>query len=133
MANKTYSGYLKMIGNATINNKGMRTYTLIEIGEHHLKGVRSSGLMDNYLSKALNNEGDTILEITGVLAPKALMAFIVMLFINILILKMATPSFYLYLIPTAITFGFFVFAILCHTVVDNTVVAVTIDGKRYTN
>ena len=126
MAKNTYSGYLKMIGNSTMSSgtAKMRTYTVIDIGEHQLKGVKVTPFLDNYLSMALKTGGETALEVLGNSSLK-------ILFIGLpLTLVMG------YLGMAAFTFTGFLFFYLFMTALfekDNRLVAITIDGKRYTD
>lgn len=59
---KVVQGALKLLGDAS-QSKGVATYSVIEIGEHVLKGIHISDGLRNFLSKALNQNGESVLYI----------------------------------------------------------------------
>src|SRR5438128_7128260 len=55
---KTVEGSLKLLGNSSWTEK-VKTYSVIEIGDHLLQNVRVPVSLDNFLERALRESGTT--------------------------------------------------------------------------
>lgn len=64
MAIQKYSGPLTMIGNGQRSGK-LTMYTLVEIGDSVVKELLVDTALDNFLSRAIKQDGDTILYLQG--------------------------------------------------------------------
>ncbi|WP_306393319.1 hypothetical protein [Telluria beijingensis] len=60
----TIEGNLTLLGNATIQNK-LTTYTVVEIGDRILQKIAVPSSLDNFMSRALNQNGTTKLFMQG--------------------------------------------------------------------
>lgn len=130
MRKMIYRGNLEMIGSATLGGSGIfdspttRTYSVIEIGDTILKSVRASAVIDSYLTKALNDPDEVELEINIPLFPWFLIVAIC-LFVLGVIFKSE---------PIGVSsFPILFIGLVFFKTYDNWIVAVTTNGKRYTN
>jgi hypothetical protein len=61
-----YTGKLRMLGNGTWSPNGkILAYSMIEIGDHLLTQVGVGNTLDNFVGRALKQEGDTTLYVKG--------------------------------------------------------------------
>lgn len=61
---KKFEGVVKMLGNANVYPNGNKKYSVIEIGNHALRDVKVNQGLDNYLQRALEDNGQSTLWIT---------------------------------------------------------------------
>lgn len=61
---KVVEGNLTLLGNATIQNK-ITSYSVLEIGDQILQKIKVPRSLDNFLSRALDQQGTTTLYFQG--------------------------------------------------------------------
>lgn len=137
---QTYIGRLTMLGNSKrgFKNDADRIYSVIEIGDHTLINVGCDNLLDNYLHRALDHNGDVELEIKKSFSPAQWVLFI-LIFTGLCPVLWYSTGWYLLFGP--LTFiAFLTLLVSIHAMLFKKkefmyycVKAVTIDGKRYTD
>jgi len=138
---KSYKGKISMLGNSRSSSSDDRdrlhetVYSIIEIGEHTLKKVGVSDLLDNYLHRALNHEGEVELMVLPGKESIASIRFYNTLFLFILGAWMYnSPGIMLGMFfgITLLLFFYVWFANMTKNV-ENTLYEVNFDGKSYKN